>query len=229
MKSAVMQPYLFPYLGYYQLVNSSDEFVLYDDVNYINGGYINRNNILVSGCSQRFTLPIIGASQNKKISELYFHNNVRKVLKTIEQSYRKAPNFDAIFSIANNVLLDDDRRVVNITGKSIRIIFEYLNINKNIWLSSDIPNDKSLSAQDRIIEMSKFLKCDMYINSPGGKHLYNKAYFKNNGVTLKFINCLLSEYDQKNNIFVPYLSILDVLMWCSKDEVIKLLNEYELE
>lgn len=228
MIAAIMQPYLFPYIGYYQLVNSSDEFVIYDDVNYINGGYINRNNILVSGCSQRFTLPIIGASQNKIISDLYFDTNVKKILKTIEQSYRKAPHFKAIFDLVNNVLLDEDRRVVNIAGKSISIVFDYLDIEKCIRVSSDIPNDKSLSAQDRLIEMSKLLQCDKYVNSPGGQHLYDKAYFRDNGVTLKFINCLSSEYDQKTDNFVPNLSMLDVLMWCSKDEVIKLLNEYEL-
>lgn len=228
MIAAVMQPYLFPYIGYYQLVKSSDEFVIYDDVNYIKGGYINRNNILVSGCSQRFTLPIVGASPNKKISELYFDTGAKKILKTIEQSYRKAPHFDTVFDIVNHVLLDDDRRVVNIAGKSISIIFDYLNIEKSIRVSSDIPIDKSLGAQDRLIEMSKFLKCDKYVNSPGGKRLYDETYFRDNGVKLMFINCLSSEYNQKTNNFVPYLSMLDILMWCSKDEVIKLLNEYEL-
>ncbi|MDK9737731.1 WbqC family protein [Vibrio sp. D404a] len=229
MRLAVMQPYLFPYLGYYQLVNSADKFVLYDDVNYIKHGYINRNNILVSGKAQRFTIAVPGMSPNKKISELSYDNNVKKLLKTIEQSYRKAPNFEAVFSLVSEVLLDSNRTITNIAGNSIREVFDYLGVHKKFYLSSEIDNDKSLNAQDRLIEMAKFLECDHYVNSPGGRDLYSKSYFSNNGVNLNFINTLPYSYNQGAIDFVPNLSMIDVLMWNSKEDVCRLLKNYELK
>ncbi|MDH5934309.1 WbqC family protein [Vibrio splendidus] len=228
MRLAVMQPYLFPYLGYYQLVGSADKFVIYDDVNYIKHGYINRNSILVSGKAQRFTIAVPGMSQNKKISELNYDNNVKKLLKTIEQSYRKAPNFDAVFSLVREVLLDPNRSISNIAGNSIRSVFEYLDINKEILLSSDIGNNKSLNAKERLIEMTQLLGCDHYVNSPGGQELYSKSYFINKGVNLSFINTLPYSYSQDSTDFVPHLSIIDVLMWNSREDVCRLLTNYEL-
>lgn len=225
---AVMQPYLFPYLGYYQLVNSSDKFVIYDDVNYIKHGYINRNNILVSGKAQRFTLAVPGMSRNKKISDLTFDSNVRKLLKTIEQSYRKAPNFDAVFSLVSEVLLDSNRSITNVAGNSITSVFDYLDIDKEIYLSSNIDNNKSLDAKDRLIEMTQLLGCDHYVNSPGGQELYSKNYFINKGVNLSFINTLPYTYNQGTTDFVPHLSMIDVLMWNNKKDVFRLLKNYEL-
>lgn len=97
----VMQPYLFPYLGYFQLVHHCDKFVFYDDVNYIKGGYVNRNNILCNSKKQLFTLPVEKASSFKKINELSFQRNPKKIIRTIEQAYSKSTYFDEVMPLVD--------------------------------------------------------------------------------------------------------------------------------
>lgn len=228
MKLAVMQPYLFPYLGYYQLVNAVDKFVFYDDVTFIKGGYINRNNILANGKAQRFTIPVKAGSSNKLINELKFDDNVTKALKSIEQHYKKSSYFNEVFPIIHSVLTDENRCVGHICSSSVISIFNYLGINKEFYSSSEIEYDRKLSAANKLIEMSNVLGARDYINSPGGRSLYDKEFFSKNDINLSFIDMLPCEYLQSNSTFVPNLSIIDVLMWNSKSQVISLLDKYRL-
>ncbi|MCQ8881308.1 WbqC family protein [Pseudoalteromonas shioyasakiensis] len=228
MRFAVMQPYLFPYLGYYQLVNSVDTFVFYDDVTYIKNGYINRNNILVNGLAQRITLPVPGASSNKLIKDLHFDINIKKVLKTIQQAYIKAPYFTAVYPIIEKVLTSKERQVAVLCAKSITLVFNYLDISKEFLFSSDLEYERSLSAADKLLAMGKVLNSTEYINSPGGKKLYSKEYFSEKGVNLSFIEMQSVNYEQAHYDFVPHLSMVDVLMWNSKEQVKTLLQEYRL-
>ena len=228
MSYAVMQPYLFPYLGYYQLVNSVNTFVFYDDVNFIKRGYINRNNILSNGKSLRFTIPVINASQNKLINELSFDKNVKKILKTIEQSYKKAPYFEHVFPLVESVLNNENRRVDHLCAKSISVVFDYLGINKDFYFSSELEYNRDLSAADKLIAMADVLKSSDYINSPGGKSLYNKEYFAKKEISLSFIEIEKYEYSQNTGEFIPHLSMIDVLMWNSKVQIIELLTKYRL-
>lgn len=228
MKFAVMQPYLFPYLGYYQLVKSVDKFILYDDVTFIKGGFINRNNILSNNKILRFTIPVPGGSSNKLINELKFDVNVKKILKTIEQSYRKAPFFKDVYPIIESVINDGDRRLEFLCKKSITSVFDYLGLKYEVIFSSDLEYDRSKLAADKLIEMSKVLGIRNYINSPGGIDLYDKEYFDEHNVTLKFIQTNEYNYQQKTDDFIPNLSMIDVLMWNKKEDVKELLNQYRL-
>ncbi|MBG0757072.1 WbqC family protein [Vibrio cidicii] len=228
MKCAVMQPYLFPYLGYYQLVYAVDKFVFYDDVNFIKRGYINRNNILVNGAAQRFTIPVPGATQNKKINTFEFSMDVMKTLKTIQQAYNKAPYFQPVYEIIKEVLTSNNRSVTYICKLSIEKVFDYLNLDKDYFVSSQLDYNRDLTAADKLISISKRLECTEYINSPGGIDLYQKEYFKEQEIELSFINMIAGEYFQSNHDFVPYLSMIDVLMWNSKEQVKQLLEQYEL-
>lgn len=228
MNFAVMQPYLFPYLGYYQLANAVDKFVFYDDVTFIKGGYINRNNILSNGKAQRFTIPVPGISSNTLINELRFDKNVKKILKTIEQGYKKSPYYKDVFPIIESVLNDENRSVQHVCAKSILLVFEYLGIQTDFYFSSELDYNRSLSAADKLIAMADVLKSKSYINSPGGKSLYDKEYFLEKNVKLSFIEIEQYEYTQNTNEFVPHLSMIDVLMWNSKEEVIELLTKYRL-
>ncbi|MDP2562107.1 WbqC family protein [Psychrobium sp. 1_MG-2023] len=228
MKLAVMQPYLFPYIGYYQLVHAADKFVFYDDVTFIKGGYINRNNILSNGKAQRFTIPVPGMSSNVLINELNFDGNVRKVLKTIEQSYKKSPYFKEVFPLIETVLNDKNRSVAHVCAKSILLVFEYLGFNKESYYSSQLEYDRSLSAADKLIAMTELLKVSAYTNSPGGKSLYNKEYFSSKGVELSFIEMDKFIYAQNSEEFIPHLSMIDVLMNNSKADTVNLLTKYKL-
>ena len=229
MNFAVMQPYLFPYLGYYQLVNAVDTFIFYDDVTYIKNGYINRNNILVNGQAQRFTVPVPGASSNILIKDLNFDPNVKKTLKTISQSYVKAPYFNDVYPIIEKILTSTERQVHTLCANSITSVFSYLGINKQFKFSSELEYNRDLPAADKLIAMAGLLNSKHYINSPGGKDLYSKEYFADKGVNLSFIKMQSVIYDQGKSEFVPYLSMIDVLMWNSKEQVIELLTKYKLD
>lgn len=228
MNLAVMQPYLFPYIGYFQLIYASDLFLLYDDVSYIKGGYINRNTIVTPNGTCRFTVPVPGASSNKLIYNLEYSANIGKVLKTISESYSKSPFFEEIFPIIERVMTNEDRSISSICMKSYESIFSYLSLSKRFMKTSDLKYDRKASPRDRLIDFCHQFNADCYINSPGGKALYSKAEFKENSIELKFIETLPIQYSQKAPDFVPYLSIIDVLMNCSPEEVVSLLKEFEL-
>ncbi|WP_084977037.1 WbqC family protein [Plesiomonas shigelloides] len=225
---AVMQPYIFPYLGYYQLVNMADVFILYDDVNFIKGGYINRNNILVDRAAQRFTLPVPGASSNKKICELNFSPDTKKILKTISQAYSKAPFYSDVYPLIEMVLQTEERSIAAVCQVGIKSVFDYLSVDKKIIKSSDLTYDRGASPADRLIEITKSFDDFVYVNSVGGQSLYDKDYFDTRGVELKFMRMKSVQYSQGEGEFIPNLSMIDVLMWCDKDCIKNLLSEYGL-
>lgn len=228
MKIAVMQPYFFPYIGYWQLINSVDIFIIYDDVNFIKKGYINRNNILINNVKHLFTLALIKSSQNKKINEILIGENNKKILRTIEQSYLKAPFFHDIFPIIENIFSNKEKDLSKFLGNSLQIFSKYLDINTKFEYSSMIENDKSLQAQDRLIEISKILNATDYINAIGGEQLYDKNAFSDAGINLSFIQTELINYKQFNNKFIPNLSIIDVMMFNSKEDIKEMLKKYTL-
>ncbi|AXX85658.1 WbqC family protein [Aliarcobacter skirrowii] len=228
MTLAIMQPYLFPYIGYWQLINAVDTFVIYDDVNFIKQGYINRNSILSNGKSQQFTLELIGASSNKLIKEIEIGNNANKILKTIKQSYIKAPLFENVIILLEEILTNKEKNLAKYIGYSLEKISQYLEINTNFVYSNNIKKDINLKAQDKIIDICKNLNARKYINTIGGQELYNKEIFKENGIELNFLKTELVEYKQFKNDFIPYLSIIDILMFNKKSDIRIILDRYEL-
>ncbi len=229
MNLAVMQPYLFPYIGYFQLIYASDLFLLYDDVSYIKQGFINRNSILSPNGVTRFTVPVPGASSNKLISELEFSEDVTKVLRTIAQSYSKAPFFAEVFPVIEQVMTIKDRSIASVCVQSYEAIFAYLGLTRRFMKTSSLEYDRSTSARDRLIALCHQFEADCYINAPGGRALYSKSDFSENGIELRFIRSRPVEYSQGRDGFVPNLSIIDVLMNCSAEKVVSLLGHYELD
>tara|TARA_B100000700_G_C15055362_1_gene862520 strand:+ start:67 stop:756 length:690 start_codon:yes stop_codon:yes gene_type:complete len=228
MKLAVMQPYLFPYIGYFQLIYASDRFMLYDDVTYIKQGYINRNNILSKHGVTRFTVPVDGASSNKLICDTSYAKHSKKALNTIQQSYSKAPFFRSVFPIVQEILESDERSIATMCKKSLEDIFTYLEISKEVHKTSEIDYDRSGSAVDRIITLCGEFNADSYINSAGGRKLYHRSQFESRGLSLRFLEPISFKYPQRSKVFVPNLSIIDMLMNCSPHEVKEYLTYYEL-
>eukprot|EP01137_Pigoraptor_chileana_P027579 Opistho-2@10370 len=158
MKVAIMQPYIFPYIGYFQLIKSVDVFVVYDDVNYIKKGWINRNTILVNGKGFLFTLPLKNASQNRHINQIsldYDGSWKKELLKTIELSYKKAPYFDVVFPIVNSILEYPETNLAGFIFNSLQQFCDYLSIKTGLILSSDVKKNTDLKGQDKIIEICK--------------------------------------------------------------------------
>lgn len=234
MKLAIMQPYLFPYIGYFQLVAAVNKFVIYDDVNFIKGGWINRNNILINKKSNLFTVPLNKASSNTLINEttinLKFYNIWKvKFLRSIEQSYKKSPYFTDVYNLIENVLeINENDLISELAVNSIKNVCDYLQLDTEICETSENYNNKIKSGQERVLDICGIEKASHYINPIGGIELYSKNTFKENGIILNFIKSKPIIYSQFDNDFSPWLSIIDVLMFNSISEVNTMVNQYEL-
>lgn len=231
MKVGIMQPYFFPYIGYWQLINAVDKFVIYDDVNFINRGWINRNKIIINGQARYINLQMYKASQNKLINEIEVLGNKvynKKLLKNIESSYKKAPYFSKVYPLIENIIKQDENNMSKYLINSIREICKYLEINTQILVSSEIEKNNNLRGQDKIIEICKILNADQYINAIGGIELYSREDFESNGMLLKFLRTKNIRYKQFNDNFLPNLSMIDVIMFNSVQATKRLIEEYEL-
>lgn len=232
MKVAIMQPYVFPYIGYFQLIQAVDTFVFLDDVNYIKKGWINRNRILVNNAECMFTVPVKKASQNKLINEIEVvldSNWVSQFYKTLEQNYSKAPNFNNTFSLIQSIFSSQFNTISDLAITSVKQICLSLDMENNFQISSENYSEtKGQEKSERLINITKQCNCNHYINPEGGKTLYRKDYFELNGVALSFIENELLPYKQFNDSFLGGLSIIDVLMFNTKENVIDLLTQYKL-
>ncbi len=231
MKIGIMQPYFFPYIGYWQLINAVDKYVIYDDVNYIKNGWINRNNILLNGQKHLVTLPLDGASSFELIKNIKITSNQKvkeKLLRTIKNSYLKAPYLNDVFPITEKTVLYENCEIASAIEFSIRKIVDYLNIDTEIILSSNLSKDNNLKGQDKVIDIVKALNGDAYINAIGGQELYSKEDFAKENIRLNFLKTKDVKYKQFNNDFVPNLSIIDVMMFNSPEVIREMLNDYEL-
>ena len=234
MKIAIMQPYVFPYIGYFQLIYATDVFVFYDDVNFINRGWINRNRILLNGKDQLFTISCKDASQNRLIKDIEVladKKALQKVLVTIQTAYKKAPCFTAIYPVIEDIFkIEDGALISEMAINSVVSICNYLGIKRTFKISSKEYNNRELKKADRLIDICHVERVENYINPSGGREIYSKEYYKAKGINLDFLISDRVDYTQYNNAFVPWLSMIDVLMFNSKDEINnKLLTAFHLE
>lgn len=233
MIAAVDQPYFLPYIGYWQLLNAADVFVILDDVNYIKRGFINRNSILLDGMPYRFSIPVKDASQNRLImdTKLCFDNKEKKkFLSRLEYAYGKAPRFEQVYPLLDAVIQYDEEDLTDFIRNSLTVIARYLGITTKIMKSSEMDKDNTFTGQDRIIEICRWLKADTYINPTGGRHLYDHVHFNKENINLFFLdtrneNIVYSQFREK---FVGMLSIVDIMMFNSIEEIGKFLKEYDL-
>jgi hypothetical protein len=231
MRLAIMQPYIFPYIGYFQLISAVDKFVMYDDVNFINRGWINRNNLLVNGKANLFSIPVSNASQNRLIREISIADDVAwkiKLLKTIEHSYKKAPLFQVIFPIIESVLSENIKYINDLARLSIKAVTDYLGLVVSFVDSSVCYDNTHLKGQFRILDICKQEGADHYINPIGGMEIYSREMFDTEGITINFIKSLPIEYNQFDQAFVPNLSFIDVLMFNERPKVLQLLSQFQL-
>ena len=224
-----MQPYFFPYIGYFQLINAVDKFVFYDDVSFIKNGWINRNRILINGRPHFFTVHLKDASHYKLINETEFTDNRQKLLKTLELAYKKAPCFNSVMPFLTDCLNVKTNRISELAQYSVVRTCEYLGIEKDFEQSSrSYAYMKNLERAERLQQICLINKAETYYNLGGGQAIYNKEDFLKKQISLVFIESNKIDYKQFNNEFVPTLSIIDLLMFVDKERVKELLNNYTL-
>lgn len=223
MKVAIMQPYLFPYIGYFQLIQAVDLFVIYDNIEYTKKGWINRNRILVNGKDEYFSIPLKKDSDflhvnQRLLAESYSKDKI-KLLSKIKEAYKKAPQFEMVFPLIESILNSKETNLFEFIHHSLQTICTFLEIKTPIVISSTIAIDHRLKAQEKVIALSKSLSATQYINAIGGVDLYSKATFESNQLQLNFIQSNPINYQQFDNDFLPWLSIIDVMMFNSKEEI----------
>lgn len=231
MTLAIMQPYFLPYIGYMQSMSAVDTFVLYDDVAFINRGWINRNKLLINGQEHLFTVPLKEASQNKRINEVKLADDLKwrsKLLKTIEQGYRKAPYYGTVMPITEKIINFTTDSVADLVHNSLVEVNQYLGLTTRLVASSSVYGNVQLKAQERILDICRQEGATRYINPIGGTELYDKPTFSQAGIELNFIKAKRVDYPQFTNDFIPWLSVLDALMFCDVPAVQAMLGAYEL-
>ena len=232
MKIAIMQPYLFPYLGYFNLVTHSDLFVLYNDVNFIERGWINRNRIISKDGYFTFTIPLIKASSSKLISEITISDNEKwksKFLKSIELTYKKAPFFKDTSELIFNIIQSPENKLDVFIKNSITKILNYIELEKELIFSSELVYNRINDKSEKLVEIAKILKGNSIIFPEGSKKLYSNIFFEEKKIKTEVIIPNLSNYKQfRKDEFEPGLSIIDVLMFNDKASVLKLFNDYKI-
>jgi len=232
MRVSIMQPYLFPYLGYFHLMEASDVIVLYDDVNYLKAGWVNRNRLLLHGEEFLFTVPVSKGSQNKRINEIRPVIDDRwrqKFENRLYHAYRKSPNFEAISQITKRTFAEEYQDITDMCLMSLKQVYEYLGIDF-VWTkaSSFAPETRGIGKADRLIQIVKKYEAQQYVNVTGGQELYSKKYFQEHGIDLYFVKSFFREYKQRGDRFVPGLSIIDLLMFNDKEQVKSYFKDFEL-
>lgn len=214
---AITQPYLFPYLNYFHLLEASDKVIFYDDISYIKGGWINRNRILNKDTDLLITIPVQKGSQNKTTQEtltLIDEKLMSKIRSQLKHSYSKSPYYSSIIELINNILNKSHRSIADLAIICIREIYNYLGLELKYDRSSECsPHSQGMGKSERLISISKEQGYKNYINVIWGQHIHNKEFFESNGINLIYLESLPVIYKQFNNHFIPNLSIIDVLMF----------------
>jgi hypothetical protein len=231
MKVGIMQPYFLPYIGYFQLIAAVDRFVVYDNIKYTKKGWINRNRLLQNGGDAVFSLPLKKDSDSLDVRERRlaedFHR--QKLVNQFAGAYRGAPHFDSGIELVRKVVVNPDANLFEYIHSSIVAVCHYLGITTEIEISSNVPADHGAKGEDRVLSICKALGASVYINTIGGIELYSRSHFAGEGIELKFIRPRPFEYPQLGSAFVPWLSIIDVIMFNSVDEIrSSLLTNFEL-
>lgn len=231
LKVGIMQPYFLPYIGYYQLIAGVDVFVIYDNIKYTKKGWINRNRFLQNGKEEIFSIPLKKDSDSLNIDKRELANefNRIKLMNQFRGAYGSAPFFIQINKLVERIIFYEESNLFGFLHNSLIEVCQYLRIDTKILVSSDIEIDSSLKSQAKVLAICTSLGADTYINPIGGVDLYSKSNFKSHGIDLRFIRCKPFEYKQFGDDFLPWLSIVDVLMFNSVETIRSCIyNNYEL-
>jgi hypothetical protein len=231
MKLAIMQPYFFPYIGYWQSINAVDRYVIYDNVNYMKGGWINRNRILINGEPTYITVPLQQSSSYKRICDIAVQPSPvwrDKLVKSVETTYRKAPCFAEAFPLIEKLIRHEADNLSDYLAHQLQTLAAFMGIKTKFVVTSRRYENDHLSGQARIVDICKREGTTTYINPQGGQMLYDTNTFRSAGIDLRFIVMRPLPYKQRIDGFIPYLSIIDALMEIGAVEIMHHLDAFDL-
>ena len=222
MRVAIMQPYFLPYIGYWQLIADADAFVIYDNIKYTKHSWINRNRFLLNGEPRVFSLPLRHGPDEADVIEREIAGNYlpQDLMRRFEGAYKKAPHYAETMEVIVRVLWCKDVNLFGYIRNSVEEIAGHLGITTPIIRSSAIEIDHmNLKSQDKVLAICKALNATEYVNASGGVELYDRIKFQEQGIRLDFIRSKALRYQQFGETFVPWLSIVDVLMFNPIEQV----------
>lgn len=231
MRAAIMQPYLFPYIGYFQLIAAVDLFVVYDNIKYTKKGWINRNRFLRDGKDVLFSVPLRKDSDFLDVRERQIAPDFSraKFLSPLREAYRRAPHFDEAFALVEKIVSNPESNLFEFIRTSIEEVCGYLGIGTALRVSSTVPIDHGLQGKEKVMALCRAVGADAYVNPIGGVELYSKEEFAANGIALHFLRPRPFEYPQLGAPFVPSLSIVDVMMFNPRERIRECLaSNYDL-
>lgn len=227
-----MQPYFLPYIGYFQLINAVDEFIVYDNIQFSKKGWFHRNRMLQNGKDEYFSLTLKKDSdyldvRDRQLSDTW-DTDKEKILRRIKENYRKAPFYESTFGLIEEVFNYSNTNLFEYIFNSLKVLTAHLNIDTKLTISSTLPINHSLKSQDKVIELVKSINGNTYLNPIGGFDLYSTKEFEQQGLHLQFHKAKPIQYTQFKNEFVPWLSVLDLLMFNDKSQIIEWLAAFDI-
>lgn len=229
---SIMQPYFFAYIGYFQLIAQCDIFVFHDDVQYMKGGWVNRNRILQNGSASWITFPVQRGAHDLAINRRTFQlipDTKCKLLRQIHASYAQAPRFPEVFPFVEEIVACPCSNVADFNINLIKRICDRLGLRTRFVIASQLVPDNQLTGQARVIDLCLRLGATRYVNPVGGLALYQASRFAACGLELAFLKSIESPYPQfSGRPFVPFLSIIDVLMFNSDLDIAAQLARFQL-
>ena len=231
MKLAIMQPYWFPYIGYWQLINAADTFVIYDTIQYTKKGWVSRNRFLLNGKDEMFSIALAADASDRDVRDREISPSFdrEKLLRRLEGAYRKAPCFSEVFPLLEGLIGHPEINLFAYINHSVAGICDYLEIATPRLVSSSVEPTGAGHGKDRVLALCRTLGAGEYVNPIGGLELYDRQEFERHGIRLRFLRSRLVEYPQFGQPFVPWLSIVDVLMFNPVERVHAMLGEFDLE
>jgi len=232
-----MQPYLFPYLGYFQLLSAVDEFWLLDDVQFIRRGWMNRNRILVSGREHPFTVPVISGSRDRLVRDVNFHADavpaLERLTRTMRHAYAATPGRTEAIEMLESVIsfANEHSSHLDFTTLTRYALLEFsirLGVDTPVRRSSELSMPTDIRGQQRIIAVCVGADGSHYLNMEGGRALYSPEQFADNGIFLQFLSPVLRPYPQSSGAFVAGLSILDLVATVDRDRLNEMIREGQI-
>ena len=234
MKLGIMQPYFFPHMGYYSLIHHVDRWIFFDTVQYIRRGWINRNRILKPQEGwQYIQVPVRKHAREMPIKDVRVSdaNDWRgRAFRQLEHYQKIAPYYEDVTEFLRDALENDLSSLAELNAHLIAKTFAYLALpfEYEMFSAMDLRLGEVAAPGDWALEISRELEASEYINPPGGREIFDKERFAAASIQLQFLTANPAEYSQRRREFIPGLSILDVMMFNSRDEIHGMLNDFEL-